>query len=183
MAGASVAVLLLFAFPLWRITLEAPQFPEGLHMYIWINKISGSSEYILQNINILNHYIGMKPLEPDSIPELQYFPYIVIGLGGLGIVAAALNRWYYYLGWFFLLVILGALGIYDFYLWLYDYGHNLDPTAPIKVPGMVYQPPVFGRKELLNFVAHSYPAAGGYLLLLGGVLSFLAFYFRKRSDT
>jgi len=179
MAVAVASILLLFAFPLWRITLEAPQFPEGLHMYIWINKISGSSEHILQNINILNHYIGMQPVEPDSIPELQYFPYIVIGMGVLGIGAVIANRWYYYLGWFLLLVVLGGLGIYDFYLWLYDYGHNLDPQAPIKVPGMTYQPPLLGRKELLNFVAYSYPATGGYLLLLSGILSFLAFWSKK----
>jgi len=179
MAVAVASILLLFAFPLWRITLEAPQFPEGLHMYIWINKISGSSEHILQNINILNHYIGMQPVEPDSIPELQYFPYIGIGMGVLGIGAVIANRWYYYLGWFLLLVVLGGLGIYDFYLWLYDYGHNLDPQAPIKVPGMTYQPPLLGRKELLNFVAYSYPATGGYLLLLSGILSFLAFWSKK----
>lgn len=182
MAGAALSLLGLFLFPLWKITLEAPQFPDGLYMYIWINKISGSSEHILQNINILNHYIGMQPIEPDSIPELQYLPYIVTGMTALGLLFAFIGRPSLYLVWFVILVALGALGLYDFYLWGYDYGHNLDPKAPIKVPGMAYQPPLLGRKELLNFVAHSYPAAGSLFLLIGGLLSMLAFYFGRTKE-
>ena len=73
---ASMLMLLLFAFPIWNITLEAPQYPEGIKMYIWINKITGNDEFTLQNVNILNHYIGMKPITPESIPELTYFPYM-----------------------------------------------------------------------------------------------------------
>jgi copper chaperone NosL len=179
MLGASGILLLLFAFPLWRISLEAPQFPGGLYLDIWINKLSGSSKHILQNINILNHYIGMKPVEPDSIPELKYFPYIVVGMSVLGVMTALIGRKYVYLGWFLTLLLLGTLGVYDFYSWLYDYGRNLDPNAPIEVPGMVYQPPLFGRKDLLNFVAHSYPAMGAVFLAISAVLSFLAFYFKK----
>ena len=87
MALAVGLLALLFVFPLWKITLEAPQFPDGLYMHIWINKISGSGgEHIIQNINILNHYIGMKKIEPDSIPELTYFPYIVLTLCFIGII-------------------------------------------------------------------------------------------------
>ena len=71
-------LLLVFLFPLWSISLEAPQFPEGINMYIWVNQITGDTESTLQNMNILNHYIGMQKIEPDSIPELQYFPYIVV---------------------------------------------------------------------------------------------------------
>jgi len=179
MVAASLSLLLLFAFPLWKITLEAAQFPGGLYMYIWINKISGSSEHILQNINILNHYIGMKPIHPDSIPELKYFPYIVGALSATGLLVALADRKWLYFSWFIILVVLGALGIYDFYLWEYDYGHNLDPKAPIKIPGMAFQPPLIGRKELLNFVAHSYPALGSLFLFLSGVASFLAFYLKK----
>ena len=178
---AAGLLLTLFVFPLWRITLEAPQFPDGLYMNIWINKISGSGgEHIIQNINILNHYIGMKKIEPDAIPELKYFPYIVIGMSVLGFIMALWNHKNGYLIWFLLMLILAILGIYDFYLWEYDYGHNLDPTAPIQVPGMVYQPPLFGRKDLLNFVAYSYPAAGGILMGFSIIFSFLAFYFKTK---
>jgi hypothetical protein len=31
---------------------------------------------------------------------------------------------------------------------------------------MTYQPPIIGSKQLLNFVAHSYPETGGYVLII-----------------
>ncbi|MDZ7847881.1 MAG: hypothetical protein U5L96_14610 [Owenweeksia sp.] len=70
-------LLMLFFFPLWQVSLIAPQYPDGVTMYIWINQITGSEPGTLQNINILNHYVGMQKIEPDSIPELSYFPYVV----------------------------------------------------------------------------------------------------------
>lgn len=77
--------------------------------------------------------------------------------------------------------LLGILGIYDFYLWEYDYGHNLSPTAPIKVPGMAYQPPLFGEKYLLNFLAKSYPDWGTYFMVIAIAMAFVAFWLlRKR---
>lgn len=175
--------LQLFVFPLWQITLEAPQYPEGITMYIWINQITGSSEYTLQNINILNHYIGMKYIEPDAIPELKYFPWVIGAVAFLELMALFIYKRWYYLFIGVLVVSLAVLGVYDFYLWEYDYGHDLDPNAPIKVPGMVYQPPLIGSKMLLNFNAISMPATGGYLFVLGnffGLLSFLLFPKKKQ---
>lgn len=167
--------LQLFFFPLWQITLEAPQYPGGITMYIWINQITGDNEFTLQNINILNHYIGMKYIEPDSIPELKYFPFVIGGLAVLELIAVILkNRWFYF-GIGVLVFVMCLLGLYDFYLWEYDYGHNLDPHAPIKIPGMVYQPPLIGSKMLLNFNAISLPAIGGYLFMLANLFGFLSF--------
>ena len=72
--------------------------------------------------------------------------------------------------------IFGVLGFIDFYHWTYVYGHNLSPDAPIKVPGMAYQPPIIGEKTLLNFDALSQPHYGGYLLILAGlILAFVVF--------
>jgi len=177
--SASLCLGFLFLFPLWKITLVAPQYFEGISMYIWINKITGDTESTLQNINILNHYVGMQYIEPDSIPELTYFPYIVLGMTLLGLIAAYINKPGLYLTWTILLVVLGGLGIYDFYLWEYDYGHNLSPTAPIKVPGMSYQPPLIGTKMLLNFKADSYPHWGSFFLGLAVMLGFLSFFSKK----
>ena len=75
---------------------------------------------------------------------------------------------------FALLVLAGIAGLYDFYQWGSDYGHNLDPTAPIKVPGMSYQPPLLGTKELLNFVAYSGPDTGGWIMVAAGGLTMAA---------
>src|SRR5690606_31707096 len=64
-----------------------------------------------------------------------------------------------------------GLGLFDFYRWGYDYGHNLDPKAAISVPGMSYQPPIIGYKSLLNFVAYSGPDSGGWVLILAGAIA------------
>jgi len=74
--------------------------------------------------------------------------------------------------WVYTIVLIsaGIAGLVDFYLWGYDYGHNLDPNAAIKVPGMSYQPPLIGTKELLNFVAFSGPDTGGWIIAVSGLL-------------
>lgn len=182
MVLAAIMLIFLFLFPIWKITLVAPQYPGGISMFIWINKITGDGPGTLQNINILNHYVGMKFIVPDSIPELNYFPFVIGFMGLLAIVFAILNKRYLFLGWGILFVVLGILGIYDFYLWEYDYGHNLSPTAPIKVPGMAYQPPLFGTKMLLNFKASSYPGWGSLFYGLSILMGFLAFFTSKRKS-
>jgi len=182
MVLAAILLIFLFLFPIWRITLVAPQYPGGVSMYIWINKITGDTPGTLQNINILNHYVGMKFIEPDSIPELKYFPFVIAGMAMLAIFFAILNKRWLFLSWAILFIVLGILGIYDFYLWEYDYGHNLSPTAPIKVPGMAYQPPLFGTKMLLNFEASSYPGWGSLFYSLSIITGFLAFYTGKMQN-
>ncbi|HEC45019.1 MAG TPA: hypothetical protein ENI20_19605 [Bacteroides sp.] len=176
MLAAGLALMLMFAFPLWRITLEAPQYPKGLSMFIWVNKITGSEPSTLQNINIMNHYIGMKAIEPDSIPELQFMQYIIIVFAGLAFLLAWLNKWQANLVWLVILVGAGALAIYDFYLWEYDYGHNLDPHAAIKIEGMAYQPPLIGKKIILNFTALSWPQLGSLFMTLSMILGTLSVF-------
>jgi hypothetical protein len=122
----------------------------------------------------------MKYIVPDSIPELKYFPYITIGVVLLGLGAFFTNNNKVFLAWAIMFTILGALGIYDFYLWEYDYGHNLSDTAPIKIPGQAYQPPLLGTKMLLNFKADSYPAFGGITMGISMILGYVAFYLGKK---
>lgn len=160
-ATASILLGLVFVFPLWRIDLKAPQYPEGLGLLIKISDITGVKPYDLQNINGLNHYIGMKAIEPDSIPELRFIPVFVAVMIAAGLLVAGTgNRALLYI-WVGVFLIGSVAGLVDFWLWSYDYGHNLDPTAAIKVPGMTYQPPLIGSKKLLNFVATSWPGLGG----------------------
>ena len=182
MALAALSLLALFVLPLWRITLKAPQYPDGVTMYIWIFKIGGDSPGTLQNVNILNHYVGMQKIEPDSIPELTYFPYVVMGLVLLGLLAALSDRRPLFLAWAILLLLLCALGIYDFYLWEYEYGHNLSADAPIKIPDAVYQPPLIGTKNILNFVATSLPHTGAIFAGLSIVLSCAAWWLKRKTD-
>ncbi len=164
-----IGVLLLVlssVLPLWRIELEAPQYPEPIGMYIYVHTIRGIGEHDLENINILNHYIGMKAIEPDSIPELRFMPWILVGLVVLGAFAAIIPRRWTVGIWLGAMVISGAVGLYDFNQWEIDYGTNLNPNAPIKIEGMTYKPPLIGTEKLLNIIAHSYPSWGGYVILL-----------------
>ena len=178
LALAALLLLPTYGVPLWRISLEAPQYPEGLGMRIWLHTIKGQKPNDLQSINNLNHYIGMKEIEPDAIPELRWMPWIVGALAALGLLAAALGKRWMLLTWTALFLVVAVAGLVDFYLWEYDYGHNLDlENAIIKVPGMTYQPPLIGSRQLLNFTAHSWPGIGGWLVFLslgaGLALSFL----------
>lgn len=173
MVIAGLVILLVFIYPIWRITLLAPQYPDGVHMYIYVNKIGGATPGTLQNVNILNHYIGMKPIEPDSIKELTYFPFIAIGFSVFAFIVALVNKKYYYLVWLGLFGIALLLAIYDFYLWEYNYGHDLDPKAPMHFDES-FQPPLIGQKTIINFIAKSYPHFGGWMLILAMVLGFIS---------
>lgn len=175
MIVAALSLGLLFIFPMWKIYLKAPQYPEGLELHIWINKLGGSSEGILQNFNILNHYIGMEPIHADSFAELKFMPYIAIFFMITGVIVALIGRRKLVLGWSVLLMVGGAVGILDFYLWLVKFGTNLSPEAPIKVPGMTYIPPLLGYKTLLNFEALSLPALGSAGIFLAIVISLLVY--------
>jgi copper chaperone NosL len=173
--AASLALLGAYVLPLWRITLEAPQYPEGLGMLIRVNTIEGIGPNDLNNINNLNHYIGMKRIVPGSIAELRFMPWILGGIIAWGLAAAATGRRWMVCSFFGLLAAAALVGLADFWRWGYDYGHDLDAeTAIIKVPGMTYQPPLIGSKKLLNFTAHSWPAAGGWLALAAGLAAAVA---------
>jgi len=177
----AVGVLLLigtYFLPLWSITVEAPQYPEGLGIYIRINTVDGHHRNDLNNLNIVNHYIGMQAIVPESIPELKYMPGIVgfMLLSGLLVAWKGNQRMLYV--WLALFSTLAIVGLIDFYLWNYDFGHNLDTeNAAIQIEGMTYQPPLFGTKTMLNFVTTSLPSGGGILaissILMAYVVAFL----------
>lgn len=181
----------LFKFPLWNITLGAPQYPDPLGMDIYINGIQGTKEFDLQNIDGVNHYIGMKKIpKNDEMWEFSVFPIVIGSMVALGVVLGLLglfgkisHRWF--LGWFVLMTVLGVLGMYDFNAWLLDYGTDLDPKAILKMTDangnpLSYKPPLLGTAEILNFKAHSYPRMGGYMLFVGMAFSVLAFFVGKK---
>jgi len=161
-AVASLALIGTYFLPIWFIYLIAPQYPEGLTMNIWLHQITGQVEII----NGLNHYIGMKHIAADMFPEFSFLVYIDAAFILLGLIVAIVGKrkpLFYFL---ILLVLAGVAAMVDFYLWSYDYGHNLDPKAAIQVPGLYYQPPLIGHKTLLNFDAYSYPDLGGWLVVV-----------------
>lgn len=163
---SSILLIISIFTPIWRIELNAPQYPEGLSLLIYANKLGGQVEII----NGLNHYIGMKTLHAEEFVEFTVLPYI-IGFYALACLVTAIlgNKKLLYI-LFGAFVLFGVIAMVDFWRWEYNYGHNLDPNAAIVVPGMAYQPPLIGFKQLLNFGAYSIPDKGGWLFVTSGVL-------------
>ena len=177
-SGLSRALLIVAAIflaisifvPLWYIDLDAPQYPEGLQLLIYPNKLAGDVEII----NGLNHYIGMQTLHEEHFIEFKILPYIIGFFALLTLIVAFVGNRKFLYTLLSLFVIFGILAMYDFWRWEYDYGHNLDPHAAIQVPGMAYQPPLIGFKQLLNFGAYSMPDIGGWLFVGAGLLMLTA---------
>lgn len=167
MALCAAALMVVIFVPLWRIELAAPQYPEGLYLLIYPNKLGGNVDIV----NGLNHYIGMKTLHADDFIEFKMLPYFIIFFALLALFVSILAKakW---LNWFFILyVCFGVFAMIDFWRWEYNYGHDLNPEAAIVVPGMSYQPPLIGFKQLLNFGAYSIPDIGGWIFIAVGLIS------------
>lgn len=163
--------------PMWKIELSAPQYPEGLVLKLHATKIAGDVDII----NGLNHYIGMKTLHSEDFIEFKILPYILAGFALTAFIIALWAKPGALKILFISFVLFGITAGIDFYHWNYQYGHNLDPNAAIRVPGMAYQPPVLGYKQLLNFGAYSTPDTGGWLLIGVGGLLLLAIIKEKYS--
>ena len=175
---SGIGLIISIFVPLWAIYLEAPQYPEGLGMFLHANKITGDYEII----NGLNHYIGMKEIHQEDFWEFKILPYALGFFAALAFLTVFLNnkKWLYFFAALFL--IFGVALMVDFYLWEYDYGHNLNPNAAIVVPGMSYQPPLLGFKQLLNFGAYSYPDIGGWIMFGVGIILVVLSYLEIKSS-
>lgn len=167
---ATLILPVAYFMPIWRIQLWAPQYPEGLEMKIWINKLTGSIDII----NGLNHYIGMANIEEDMFPELKFLVYILAGMIALGFVTFIVNKPVMLKIFTATILIFAVAAMVDMFMWGYKYGHNLDPHAAIKIEGESYQPPLIGYKQLLNFLALSVPDKGGMALFGAGLLAIIA---------
>lgn len=181
----------LFTFPLWNIMLGAPQYPDPLGMNIHITGIQGVSEFDIQNIDGLNHYIGMKTIpKPGEMWEFDVFPMVIIGMVAIGVLIGLLGfigkiSYKWFLGWFVIMSILGILGMYDFNAWLMDYGTNLDANAIMKITNpdgtpMTYKPPLFGNQKMLNFDVTSLPHTGAYMMFVGMMMTIVAYFVGKK---
>jgi copper chaperone NosL len=164
LAVAVLSMLAAYRLPMWEIHLWAPQYPEGLNMKIWLDHLSGDFDII----NGLNHYIGMALIKEEMFPEFKFMGYVLGFLIFMGLLPAIIGRRIFLQIFVAILFTAGGLGLCDFYRWGHDYGHNLDPRAAISVPGMTYDPPIIGYKNLLNFTAYSGPDKGGWILIAAG---------------
>jgi copper chaperone NosL len=173
LVAAVIAAALLAGslfLPLWRMQLVAPQYPEGLVMHAYGNRFEGddSSYYDdVREINGLNHYIGMKPIEPVREMDL-FFPGVIATLvAGIAVSFIAWKR-----AWFRALAVAGfwfipVFFVIDLQYWLYKYGHSMDPDAALNTGA--FTPKVIGTTKVWNFHSVTSLEVGFYLMVLAAI--------------
>jgi copper chaperone NosL len=180
-----VPLLLSFLFPLWRISMEAPQYPQGLRMDIYTYKLVGGNDgHDVQEINGLNHYIGMRQITREELRDLDWMPFGIVAMAMLALRAALLGnvRTIIDLSMVAAFISVTAFGRFACLLW--EFGHTLDPKAAVKVEP--FMPVVFGSKKIANFMTHSMPHVGSMLMatFILGVFAMTTWYlWRGRRDS
>jgi copper chaperone NosL len=158
-----VPLVIGLTLPLWHITMEAPQYPNGLSIEIYSHTlVGGHGGRDIAEINILNHYIGMMKLDRATLAELDWLPF---GFGVLGLLLLRVAAF----GTVRSLIDLSALTVYftvfsmfRFVFKMHAYGHDLAPDAPIKIEP--FMPALWGTKQIGNFTTHAMPGSGSYLI-------------------
>ena len=165
LAALIVPLLLSFITPMWRISMYAPQYPQGLWLDIYSYKLEAGNEgQHLQEINTLNHYIGMKHLDRAEMSDLDWLPFGFGILALLAMRAAAIGTTRSLIDLTVINLYVCSFAFARFIYKLYLYGHELAPDAPVKVEP--FTPAIFGTKQIANFTTHSYPASGGFMIFV-----------------
>jgi len=171
-----------FFLPLWKMELYSNQFPDGLVLNIFSYKIEGGQtpdRDDLKEINSLNHYIGMRALQADDFTEFNWIPFVLGGVMLLALRVAVLGKMSKLVDLFVLFTYFGLFSLWSFYHKLYLYGHQLDPTAAIKVPP--FTPPMFGHKTMANFEVYNNPDLGSYAMALVPLFLLGAMWLSRRA--
>lgn len=175
---AALVLLPVFFLPslhIWEMRLWAPQYREGLTLRIFTNEIRGD----VDKINTLNHYVGMHAIRNEDFREFLYLPQALTGFGVLALLAGLFNRrWLAVLGW---LAFTGfAVFMFrEYAMWLWRYGHELNPRAAIKLEA--FTPPLIGWKRMANFHVLSMPGPGTVLLGIAWLLGPVSFWLDRRA--
>ncbi|MFQ5690150.1 MAG: hypothetical protein ACE5HQ_07750 [Gemmatimonadota bacterium] len=173
----AAALLPSIFLPVWKITLHAPQYPAGLDLILYPHTVGGD----LREVNILNHYIGMKHIEPNEFPEFKFIPFFILRFLGFAGLAALVARLPIAAIGYLDFVIFGSVMLFDFHNWLFQFGHNLSPDAPVTMAP--FTPHMLGSTQVGNFTVTSYPSLGGILMLVAGLLGpvILLYEWRRRA--
>lgn len=180
--AAAVTVVAAAFLPLWQIRLVAPQYQEGLSLHIYTYKLVGGNDgQDLPEINMLNHYIGMKPLVKEDFIEMKWMPFAFGIFALLSLRAAVVGRMLSIIDLGVLFTYFTFFSLGSFYYRLYTYGHTLDPRAPMTVEP--FTPILLGSQQIANFVQTSLPQAGGVLFTLFPVLIGAAIWYSRKEET
>ena len=174
--AAALLVLPTYFLPLWNLTMFAPQYGEGLRLDIYSYKLDGGNGgQDLKEINLLNHYIGMRALEAEDFTEFKWMPFVLGAIALVFLRAVVMGRVRDLVDSVMVFSYFGLFSLWSFAYKLYSYGHHLEPGAPVRVDP--FMPPLLGGQQIANFEVYSYPMAASWALFGVGfaLLAALAF--------
>ena len=178
--AAAALLITSISSPYWGMVLEAPQYPGGLEMRVFVNYMTGDEDPRrdeVREIDGLNHYIGMKSLFEAAQFERSVALPAVFGMAALLVLAALWRR-----KWLWLLTVPAALFPFaylgDLALWLTYYGHSLDPYAPLSSAIEPFTPPILGEGIIGQFRTVASVHTGWFLAAGASICIIAAIVFR-----
>lgn len=173
---AAVLLLVSIWLPYWKMTLLAPQYPGGLEVITYVNRLEGD----VFEVDGLNHYIGMRPLEEAAQLERAVSVVAITILAFLLLAAILIHT-----KWVVLLVLpallMPFLFLADMYYWMRDFGMNLDPTAALSNIIEPFVPPILGRGFVGQFETVAAFQSGLYLAFLASTLIIVGLFYHRRA--
>lgn len=174
--GAALLLMVSLLLPYWVLYLKAPQFPDGLQVRAYVNRLEGD----VVELEGLNHYVGLKSFEDGAVLERSIAIAAIIVLVGLLVAALLVHT-----RWVLLLVLPGLLFpfvfIADLQFWLWKYGNQLDPRAPFAAAVGEFTPPVFGPAEIAQFDTLAVPGPGLVLAFIASVMIAVGLWFHRKA--
>jgi hypothetical protein len=158
-----VPLLASFLFPLWQISMTAPQYPDGLWLEIYSHRLAGGNHgQHIDEINNLNHYIGMARITREELRDLDWLPFGLLAMALLALRVALLGNVRALIDLSMIAAYVSVVAFGRFVWMLWTFGHELAPDAPVRIEP--FMPVVIGSKQVANFMTHSMPQLGSLLL-------------------
>ena len=175
-AAAAILLIISVFLPYWEMDLHAPQYPKGLHVTAYVNRLTGD----VFEIDGLNHYIGMRPLD-----EAAQFEKSVSIIGIVSVSLLILAAIFVHTKWVVLLalpaILMPVMFLADLQWWLAKFGTDLDPAAPLSAAIKPFVPSVLGRGVIAQFETIATPGIGLYLAILASILTIAGLYFHRKA--
>ena len=173
---AALLLVISILQPYWHLTLHAPQYPKGLVVTAYVNHLTGD----VAEIDGLNHYIGMRPLNEAATFERTISIYGIVVLALLILAAVYVhNRWAALLA--LPALLMPVIFLADLQYWLANFGQNLDPTAPLSSSIKPFVPPVLGEGKIAQFRTVTEPGVGLWLAIAASVVILVGLWFHRRA--
>ncbi|MCB0242497.1 MAG: cytochrome C [Anaerolineae bacterium] len=173
---AALLLIVSVFLPYWQLTLHAPQYPKGLTVEAYVNRLTGD----VHEIDGLNHYIGMRPLD-----EAAPFEKSVAVLGVVVVALLVLAAVFVHSRWAALLALpalfFPVIFLVDLQYWLANFGQNLDPAAPLSNSVKPFVPPVLFEGKIAQFRTVASPGIGLWLAIAASVIILIGLYFHRRA--